>query len=73
MKRACSAVLPHVCLVVPAAFAQQGAGTEWQLLNREVTELYGRPQVVRPFTRRFKEAYGGRNHSFGGFRRDLAR
>lgn len=38
--RTCSAVMLLVCLVSPAAFAQQGAGMEWQTLNQEVTDLY---------------------------------
>ena len=38
--RACSAVVLLVCLVSPAAFAQEGAGLEWRILNQEVTGLY---------------------------------
>ncbi|MGA2078679.1 MAG: tetratricopeptide repeat protein, partial [Terriglobia bacterium] len=40
-RRRISAFLVLICLVFPAAFAQQGAGSEWQTLDQEVTELYG--------------------------------
>ena len=45
--RTCSAVLLLVCPVSPAAFAQEGAGSEWDTLNQQVIELYCADQYDR--------------------------